>query len=74
MAQSGVSPTVFTASLLIVSLIFAVTGFIIYRRQQRYMRNEILGIMQEYMPVDANKVGESTAISDEYEESEFTIS
>ena len=74
MVTPGVSPTAFMGSLMVVSIVFVVAGYIIYRRQQRHMRNEILGIMQEYMPVDPHKVGASTAVSDEYEESDFSIS
>lgn len=77
MPQAGVSSTTFGASLLIVSLLFITAGFIVYQRQQRHMRDEIRGIMAEYTSVPLSshaKEGESTAVSDDYEESEFVIS
>lgn len=49
---SGVSSITFLVTLLGVTMIFAVVGYIMYQRQQRQMRNEIMGIMAEYMPVD----------------------
>jgi len=51
-AGGGVSPVAFASTLLLVSLLFVIAGYIIYQRQQRHMRNEIRGIMAEYMPVD----------------------
>jgi PA domain len=49
--SSGISPTTFVASLLGVVVMFIVMGCILYQRQQRRMRDEVRGIMAEYMPV-----------------------
>jgi hypothetical protein len=34
-----------------IVLLFSITGYIVYQRQQRRMRAEVRGILAEYMPV-----------------------
>lgn len=47
----GVSAVTFVASMSGISLLFCVVGYILYTRQQRRMRDEVRGILAEYMPV-----------------------
>jgi hypothetical protein len=53
LTNGGTSITLvtFLISILMIVLIFAVIGYCLYQRQQRRMRNEIRGILAEYMPV-----------------------
>lgn len=51
-AAGSVSSGEFFLSMLGLSLLFIVVGYIVYTRQQQYMRNHIRGIMAEYMPID----------------------
>jgi hypothetical protein len=73
----GVSIPAFAGSLALVSVIFAVVGMIQYRRQQLHMRNQVRGILAEYMPLDENQKNHndtSMGIPDTETELEFTIS
>jgi PA domain len=49
--STGISTTTFIASLMGIVLLFSTTGYIVYQRQQRRMRDEVRGILAEYMPV-----------------------
>jgi hypothetical protein len=55
LAGNGVSLTTFLGALFVLSLLFLCTGLVQYRRQQRYMRDQVRGIMAEYMPLDGNQ-------------------
>ena len=48
---NGISLVAFLISISIIVLCFTVMGYCLYQRQQRRMRNEIRGILAEYMPV-----------------------
>lgn len=50
--QSGVSTNAFIFSLSTVALAFTGLGAILFVRQQKQMRDEVRGIMKEYMPVE----------------------
>jgi hypothetical protein len=54
-STSGVSMPAFVGSLALVSVVLALVGMVQYRRQQRHMRDEVRGIMAEYMPLDENQ-------------------
>lgn len=47
----GISLFAFLISIIIIVLTFTIVGYCLYQRQQRRMRNEIRGILAEYMPV-----------------------
>ena len=59
----GVSFSVFAGSIIGLTAVFGCIGLVQYRRQQREMRDQIKGIMAEYMPVDPNKEVETVGIS-----------
>lgn len=72
-ATGTVSGGAFFGAMFGLTMFFVIVGVVLYRRQQRYMRDHVRGIMAEYMPVDENKtVDNSLALDDE--EGEFTIS
>ena len=48
---NGISLFAFLISIIALLLTFTMVGFCVYQRQQRRMRNEIRGILAEYMPV-----------------------
>lgn len=73
-AAPGVSIPAFAGSLMIVSVIFGVAGLIQYRRQQRHMRDQVRGILAEYMPLDSNQKPLDTSMGIPETQSEFTIS
>ena len=54
LAAAGVSTTTFIGSLTAVAIVFSVVGSILYVRQQMLMREQVRGIMKEYMPVERN--------------------
>lgn len=74
LAVQGVSPTLFLGSLLAVTLTFSVVGYIVYTRQQRHMRDQVRGIMAEYMPIDPSKAQRDNRVSDDNGDLEFSIS
>jgi hypothetical protein len=51
----GVSASTFVSAMGILTLVFGSLGFIQFRRQQRAMRDQVRGIIAEYMPVDENQ-------------------
>lgn len=80
-ANSGagqISPQVFFLSMLGLSFVFFTVGYIIHQRQQAHMRQQIRGIVQEYMPVGMDRNGEiidnSLALDEEEDGPQFTIS
>ena len=48
---SSISLVAFFIAISIIVLVFTIVGYCLYQRQQRRMRNEIRGILAEYMPV-----------------------
>jgi len=63
----------FAPTMLMIILVFSCAGLIIYKRQQRHMRDEVRGIMAEYMPVDENnKVQLDTSVGIDENEGEFS--
>jgi hypothetical protein len=70
----GVSIPAFAGSLALVSVIFALVGMITYRRQQLHMRNQVRGILAEYMPLDENQKQNDTSMGIPDNDLEFTIS
>jgi hypothetical protein len=73
---TGVSLPAFASSLLLITVVFTIGGLIQYRRQQRHMRDQVRGILAQYMPLDENQKREvednSVGIPDN--DLEFTIS
>ena len=68
--MDSVSVPFFVGSLLCVVLCFTVVGCCEYQRQQRLMRAQVRGILQEYMPLDENNKVESVGLDDK--EGEFS--
>jgi hypothetical protein len=73
-----VSTNAFIGSLMSVSLIFGIFGTFLYIRQQRQMREEVRGILKEYMPVqkngmDANEFEFDTQLEQDDEDVEGTF-
>ena len=63
MSSGGISLTTFFVVLVGLTTIFCFIAYYIYDQQQRNMRNQIEGIVAEYMPVTAqNKAGTSMAL------------
>ena len=73
-----ISPSMFFLSMLALSLVFSTVGYIIHQRQQAHMRQQIRGIVQEYMPVGMDRNGEiidnSLGLDEEDDGPQFTIS
>ena len=63
--QAHVSMPVFGASLLGLALLFSCVGLIQWQRSQRQMRDQVKGILREYMPLDESNKMDSTAIVEE---------
>lgn len=78
LGAGGISPGLFVASLLALTLAFSTVGYVIHQRQQAHMRQQIRGIVQEYMPVGMDRNGEiidnSLALDEEDDGPQFTIS
>jgi len=71
-APGAVSVPVFATSLAVLVAVFCCCGLIQWSRSQSQMRNQVKGILAEYMPLDENKpVDNSIGLTDE-DESEFT--
>jgi hypothetical protein len=68
---TGVSPALYAGSLLAVVVVFGCIGLIQYQRSQRQMREQVRGILAEYMPLDENNKVEAVGIHEE-EDGEFT--
>jgi len=68
----GVSFPVFSATLAILVAIFLVFAACQYRRQQLAMRNEVRGIMAEYMPIDKRQAMEDNSVGLTDTEGEFS--
>jgi PA domain len=49
--NGGVPFSIFGTSILLLSCCFGIIGYCQYKSQQRYMNEQIRGIVQEYMPV-----------------------
>jgi len=69
----GVPLPWFAGVLTGVVVLFSCIGFIHYRRQQRYMRDQVRGILAEYMPMDENQKQTDTSVGIEDTDNEFTI-
>eukprot|EP00545_Synedropsis_sp_CCMP1620_P002657 CAMPEP_0119012718 /NCGR_PEP_ID=MMETSP1176-20130426/7339_1 /TAXON_ID=265551 /ORGANISM="Synedropsis recta cf, Strain CCMP1620" /LENGTH=512 /DNA_ID=CAMNT_0006965731 /DNA_START=27 /DNA_END=1565 /DNA_ORIENTATION=+ len=61
-AQGSVSTPVFATSLAAVVFCFGCLGLVQWQRSQRQMREQVRGIMAEYMPLDENNKVESAGI------------
>jgi PA domain len=81
--NGGVSLQTFVGALFALSGIFLCVGLVQYKRQQSYMRDQVRGILAEYMPLDERQrramdtsVGISDADSphDGHGDLQFTIS
>jgi len=62
-AQHSVSQESFIGSLLGLTLIFTLIGLVQYRRTQRKIRDQVRGIVAEYMPLDVNVATLDTELS-----------
>ena len=72
--MDSVSVPAFAGTLLAVSFCFICIGFIVYQRQQMRMRQEVRGILAQYMPLDENNKVESAGITDSDDEDEGGLS
>ena len=72
--KNGVSPEIFAATLGALVLFFCLAGFIQWRRQQLQMRDQVRGIMAEYMPLDKRQaMGDvDTSVGIPADEGEFS--
>ncbi len=74
--SGSVSTTTFLGSLSGLAMISVVVGALIFYRQQRQMRDEVRGMLKEYMPVEKNgltAMNVDTALSqDDDDEAVFT--
>jgi PA domain len=70
----GVPIQVFAGALAGMTFLFLCVGYIQYQRQQRYMRDQVRGIMAEYMPLDGQNKNADTSAAIEDTDNEFTIS
>ena len=80
--ESGVPLEIFAAALGGISVLFCCLAFIQHRRQHWYMRDQIHGIVAEYMPVGAQSTNDGTSLAiptdddddDHHQNGSFTIS
>jgi len=72
-AAAGVSNSTFGGALVAVILFFGLLAFWQHRKSQSQMRNEVKGIMAEYMPITKEGNGIDTAIEQDDDE-QFTLS
>jgi len=64
-ATHSVSVPIFAAALLSMFLCFCCVGLIQWQRSQRHMREQVKGILAEYMPLDdMNKIDSATDADD----------
>lgn len=64
-AQGSVSNSVFLSSLVGLSLFFSCIGFIQWRRSQNQVREQVKGILAEYMPIDKQNQNDDLALTEE---------
>jgi len=68
--NATISTNWFLASLAGAIVLFSVIGYVHFRRQEAYMRNQIRGVVAEYMPVGAQNSTASTSLALDDEENE----
>jgi hypothetical protein len=72
-SEGTVGQSTFVASMASVILVFSGIGAICYIRQQRIMKEQVRGMIKEYMPLEVSQNGEGTALEqDEDAEGVFT--
>ena len=79
----GVSVPVFMSTVFILTVSFTIVGYIMHKRQENRMHQEVRGIMAQYMTIDANRQQGDTSMGlpedgyeddeDEHRPGEFTI-
>mmetsp|Transcript_13071 Transcript_13071/g.22212 ORF Transcript_13071/g.22212 Transcript_13071/m.22212 type:complete len:508 (+) Transcript_13071:1614-3137(+) len=69
-APGSVSFPFFAGTMVVLVFIFACLGLIQWQRSQRQMREQVKGILAEYMPLDENNKVEAAGLEDD--EGEFT--
>lgn len=52
--RSGVSTSTFVITILCVCMAFGVAGFLHWQKSQRDMRDQVKGILAEYMPLESD--------------------
>eukprot|EP00978_Attheya_sp_CCMP212_P021224 scaffold61816_cov54-Attheya_sp.AAC.1 len=67
--KGAVSTRTFASSMMILIFLFLCVGFIQWKRAQLQVREQVKGILAEYMPLDEDRLG-STGIDDDDEEGE----
>ena len=70
--EGGVTPEVFAGVLGVLVLFFCFVGFCQWRRTQMEMRNQVRGIMAEYMPLDKRQAQGEVDTSVGLEDGEFS--
>lgn len=74
--SSSVSTKAFVMSMAGLAVFFLGVGYYQWRRSQSHVREQVKGILAEYMPLDEEGKIQSTAITDDEEngeDSEFTV-
>ena len=71
-APGSVSTPVFAVSMAAMACFFCCCGLIQWRRSQSQMRNQVKGILAEYMPLDENKPEDNSVGLTDDDDSEFT--
>lgn len=72
-SEGTVGQSTFVASMASVILVFSGIGAICYIRQQRIMKDQVRGMIKEYMPLEVSQNGDGTALEqDEDAEGVFT--
>uniref|UniRef100_A0A6U3D9H4 Vacuolar sorting receptor thioredoxin-like domain-containing protein n=1 Tax=Entomoneis paludosa TaxID=265537 RepID=A0A6U3D9H4_9STRA len=62
-SNGSVSSTFFLTSMVMILLAFSLVGYVQYRRQETYMRDQIRGVVAEYMPVETQNAHVSTSLA-----------
>jgi len=70
----GVSSITFVRALASVIVFFGLLAFWQHRRSQAQMRNEVKGIMAEYMPITKQEGEGGTALEQDDDDQQFTLS
>jgi len=71
-APPSVSVPLFGVSLLVIVFFFGCIGAIQYQRSQNQMREQVKGIMAEYMPLDKKSANLDTSVGLEDTDGEFS--
>lgn len=71
-AGDGVSTAALAISMSALAVLFGIVSFVQHWRHQRQVRDQVKGIIAEYMPLDEDQDQPGTSIEDEAVDGEFT--